>query len=248
MRARATTATALVGVGVLVALVSGYAMPPSNLLERVTIGTAVGSQMLPVAALATLGPPLPRARYWLGVWFLLALLSDFIQLAISSVPGASNLWFMNSAQVFEDVILLWALSFWQVTPIMRLSFRLGIPLFAGVALTVAYVAGETTITQSVTGPFRCLVMMSAFSYTLIANLREESELALSRDWLWGSIGFTLYFGMLLIVPPVSASLYPDNIALARLVYTIKAMINVVAFLLIARGLMCPIPARSSGRI
>ncbi len=238
----------LVGVGVIIAFIDGYLMPPSNLFERATIGAAVGSQILPVAAVATLAPPLPRARYWIGVWFLVAILSDFIQLTLSNVTPSSNLWFINSARVIEDAILLWALSFWQVKPFMRLSFRVGIPLFAGVVLLIAVLAHELTTFQSFTGPFRCLVMIGAFSYTLIANLREEAERALARDWMWVSIGFMLYFGTLLIVPPVTASLIPDNLALARLVYNIKAMINVVAFILVAKGLICPIPARSSGRI
>lgn len=102
-------------------------MPPSNLFERATIGAAVGSQVLPVAAVATLTPPLPRARYWIGIWFLVAILSDFIQQALVNLSPGSNLWFINGARVIEDAILLWALSFWQVKPFMRLSFRAGIP-------------------------------------------------------------------------------------------------------------------------
>lgn len=244
---RRRNATILVAVGVVIACIFGYTMPPSNWFERATIGAAVGSQVFPLAALVTQAPPIPRARYWLGVWFLLALLSDFVQLTLAKLPVTSNLWFINGAQVFEDAILLWALSFWQVTPVMRLSFRMGIPLFAGVALTVALFFGELTTVQSFTGPFRCLVMMIAFLYTLIANLREDSERALSRDWMWVSIGFTLYFGVLLIVPPVAASMLPDNLPLARLVYNIRAILNIFAFLLVAKGLMCPIPARFSGR-
>lgn len=246
MEARRRLAAVLVAAGAAIAILDGYLMPPSSLFERATIGAAVGSQMLPLAALATLAPPMPRARYWLGIWFLLALFSDFVQLTLANLPVTSNLWFINSAQVIEDSILLWALSFWQVTPLMRLSFRMGIPLFSGVVLLVALLAGELTTVQSFTGPFRCLVMMSAFLYTLVANLREDSEMALSRDWMWVSIGFTLYFGALLIVPPVAASMIPDNVPLARLVYNIRAILNIFAFLLVAKGLTCPIPARFSG--
>lgn len=112
---------------------------------------------------------------------------------------------------------------------------------------MAVVARELTTFQSFTGPFRCLVMMSAFTYTFVTNLREDSDTAASRDWLWVSIGFTLYFGTLLIVPPVVASLLPDKLALARLIYNIKAMFDIVAFALVAKGLMCPIPTRFSGR-
>jgi hypothetical protein len=49
-----------------------------------------------------------------------------------------------------------------------------------------------------------------------------------------------------VVDPVSRALLPENLALARLVYVVKAGVDLLAYLMVWKGMRCPVEAPSSG--
>ncbi|MCC6317026.1 MAG: hypothetical protein IT361_04970 [Gemmatimonadaceae bacterium] len=206
------------------------------------IGMAVATQLLPSLAVLALPRPVPRARYWIGWWGLAFFVSDLSQVAISSFARVDNLWFFLIANPIEDATLLMAFSYWQLRPVMRLSFRVAIPLLALVTLAIAIAFGELTTFKTASSPFRLLLITTAVTYTLVVRTSREQQRIWERDWLWTSLGVTLYYAAYVVVDPVSAALLPDQPELARLVYVVKGAVDIVAFVMVWYGMRRPLPA------
>ena len=208
------------------------------------VAATMTAQLLPTLAVLGLARPVPPARFWIGVWSLVFFVSDVLQWTISFATGG-NLWFFSFSHPIEDALLLWAYSHWQTRPEMRLTFRLAIPLLIAVSTFIAFQAGEFNTFKSFSSPFRSLILMSAVVYTLISRWMKENEPVADRDWLWTSVGVMLYFGAYVLVEPVANSLISaDQMAMARLVYVIKACVDLVAYVLIWKGMRCPVPTSS----
>jgi hypothetical protein len=68
----------------------------------------------------------------------------------------------------------------------------------------------------------------------------------SRDWFWITLGTSLFFAFRMAVPPFAALMMTTHEELARLAYVISAWIDILAYVLIARGMLCPLPQARSG--
>lgn len=208
--------------------------------QSAIVAAAVATQLLPVLAVAQLPRPVPPARYWVALWALVFFASDLIQLAITVLGRESNLWFFLIANPIEDAAILMAYSYWQLRPVMRTTFRIAIPLIALATLAIALGFGEVNTFKVASSPFRLLLIASAVSYTLVARTAVENERIWTRDWLWTSLGVILYYAAYVVVDPVSKALYPEHAELARQVYVIKAVVDVFAYLLVWKGMRCPV--------
>lgn len=213
-------------------------------VDLAIIAAAVATQLLPALAVMQLPRPVPPARFWIAIWALVFFASDLIQFAITVLGRDSNLWFFLIANPVEDAALLMAYSYWQVRPVMRTSFRIAIPLLAIVTLAIALSFGEINTFKVASSPFRLLLIASAVSYTLVARTAVENERIWTRDWLWTSLGVILYYAAYVVVDPVSKALYPEHAELARQVYVIKAVVDVFAYLLVWKGMRCPVETSS----
>ena len=207
---------------------------------------ATFAQLLPIAAVAPQWRRTDLARRWIVVWCCAFFLSDVLQLTSSRLQ-VSNLWLFKFINPVEDGIILYVLSFWQVRPYTRLAFRVAIPLFILTYLTIAFSAGEEATFQAIAGPFRALVVLSAALFTLISRVASEPEDVMQRDWLWTSVGVSLYYGAQVSVEPIAAAMGTDRSAMLA-VFTVKSTLDVVAFILIWRGMRCPLRNGSSGSI
>jgi len=207
-----------------------------------------------LAQIAQLLPPLavvPRwsrstaARRWIAVWALLFFLSDGLQLYMSERIGNNRL-LIAALQPLEDAILLWALSFWQTRPLTRMALRIAIPLVIAIYVTVGFATGELTTFQTFSGPFRALLMMICTVYTLISNVAASPERVWQHDWLWTTIGVLLYFGLLVAVEPIAAAMGTDHLDNMMRLYNARSIGDVIAFIIIWRGMRCPLPSSSTG--
>lgn len=209
-------------------------------VELAIVAAAVATQLLPALAVMQLPRQVPPARFWIAIWALVFFASDLIQFAITVLGRQSNLWFFLIANPVEDAALLMAFSYWQVRPVMRTTFRIAIPLLAIVTLAIALSFGEVNTFKAASSPFRLLLIVSAVAYTLVARTSVENERIWTRDWLWTSLGVILYYAAYVMVDPVSMALYPEQADLARRVYVIKAAVDVLAYLLVWKGMRCPV--------
>lgn len=233
----------VVAVWVLMTFISvrtfGRAFSPFQLA---LVAAAVATQLLPALAVAQLPRPLPPARFWVAIWALVFFASDLIQFAITVLGRQENLWFFLVANPIEDAAIIMAYSYWQLRPVMRTTFRIAIPLLAIVTLAIALSFGEVNTFKAASSPFRLLLLVTAVAYTLVVRTSVEDERIWTRDWLWTSLGVILYYAAYVVVDPVSQALLPEHGDLARQVYVVKAGVDVLAYLLVWKGMRCPVEA------
>ena len=210
------------------------------------LSLAFATQLLPLLAVLELPRPVPPARFWIAVWAVTFFVSDVAQFSISQLSGGENLWFFLLANPIEDAALLMALSHWQVKPVLRLTFRTAIPLLAIVTLAIAAANNEFNTFKAASSPFRLLLITTAVAYTLVVRTSQEDDRIWLRDWLWTSLGVILYYAAYVVVDPVSKALLPDQIELLKLVYVVKAVVDVTAYIMVWKGMRCPVEATSSG--
>jgi hypothetical protein len=236
-------AAALV-TAVAVILVVRKALPfglPASFL--VTGAIAMWSQALPFFVVPR--SKLPPARRLILLWCLVFLLADFAQLAMTRLVG-NNLVFLSISVPLEDAILLLALAHWQTRPVLQLAFRLGAPLLFITSITIAILAGEFATYNEFSGPFRALLVLSATAFTVVDRSRVEVRPLAQCDWLWISIGVALYYSAFVAVAPMMKLAVPLGLDAIARVSTFRAVADLIAFILIAWGIRCPIPADSSG--
>lgn len=208
---------------------------------------ATAAQVLPVLAAARYGPRLPPARRWVAVWCLALIASDVAQYQFGvGAAGANNLWLQYIAVPTQNAIMLWVLSLWQPDPVSRLAFRVAIPLDVIALLALIPAAQSASAFNQFTWPFQSLVLLAGSLYTLVRRSIGEPERVTSRDWFWITLGTSLFFAFRMAVPPFAALMMTTHEELARLAYVISAWIDILAYVLIARGMLCPLPQARSG--
>ncbi len=207
------------------------------------LSSAIVLQLPPYLQRRKLGASAPPARVWIGWWALAFFVADLLQALISELFG-NNLGFFLFANPIEDGCILWAYSYWQTRPVMRLSFRVAVPVLAIASTALAIGAGEAGGFLAISGPFRLLVIAAAVAFTLVSRAVQESGAIWRRDWLWISLGALLYYSAFVVVNPVSKMLMTDSPQLAQLVYVVKAVVDSAAFLMVWQGMRCPVETSS----
>ncbi len=200
---------------------------------------AVASQAVPLAAVALTRRPIRGARSWVLGWCLFLLAGDLAG-RLPARHGASNLWLAYIIVPIGGVLALWALSFWQQREVAQLTFRIATVPFVLVWIVLTVGFESTSRFSLAAGPTAKLLSLGAAVYTLLTrSLRGRADL-LRTDWFWVSAGMALYFGAASSLGPLSALLVDSDVPLLVRVYEVKAVIDILAFLLIARGVTCPI--------
>lgn len=179
------------------------------------------------------------------VWCLVSLLSDAIQFFLGRTHRNNLLvWYIGVP--VSHAIMLWTLSLWQRDPIARLTFRFAIPLYLLALLALVPALGGADAFTQFTLPFQGLVLLAASLYTLIRRTTDETAPITSRDWFWITLGVSIYFSIKIALPPFVAMTVRTNPDLTNVAYVVSAWIDILAFVLIARGMVCPLPLMHSG--
>jgi hypothetical protein len=196
------------------------------------------SQLVPLAVAALARRAVRGPRAWVLAWCGILACADGLSLALG-VRHQTNLLVINLVTPVGGAIVLWALSSWQLGGVPRLTLRLAIVPFvlAWLVLTMAFDESETF--SRVADPMASLVGLGAAAFTLLARSRSAVGLLHRRDWFWISAGMALYFGTASALAPLSALLVGDAPALMDRAYQVKSLLDVFAFLAIARGVTCP---------
>lgn len=162
------------------------------------------------------------------------------------MQNRNNHWVNYVATPISGGLALWALSHWQKSSLAALSVRLLVPLL-GITWVGIVVRFENTKTFSLLAePFAGLLILGAAIYTLISRAFAETGNLLKQDWLWVALGMALYSGVAVALPPTSYWLLARHPELVVKAYEVKSGIEILALLLISRGMLCPIPVLPSG--
>ena len=196
------------------------------------------SEAAPLVAAAAVGRPVRGPRTWVLVWSALLLVESGTELWLA-VRGVHNVWLSYVFSPAANATLLWALSCWQGSDLARLTMRLAIvPLLAAWAvLTLAF--EDTSSFSRAADPLAYLVGLFAAAFTLIGRSRASTGDLLRQDWFWVSAGLALYTGTFSMVGPLSSLLVGSDPVLMSRAYQFQAVLSIVAFLAIARGMTCP---------
>lgn len=196
------------------------------------------SQVAPLVAAILARGRLPRARAWTVAWCTVLVVVDAAAFWMGQ-KGQHNLLLANLQTPLSTALVLWALSFWQPAELLRLTLRLAIVPFLIVWGLLTFVLESTSSFSSVANPVASLVGLGAAAFTLVARSHSASGSLLRQDWFWISGGMVLYFGTATMLQPLSALLIGDAPQLVARAYEVKSVLDVFAFLAIARGVTCP---------
>jgi hypothetical protein len=192
----------------------------------------------PLAGVMVVRRPVRGAKTWILVWSTLLLAESAITYALA-MRGIHNLWVAYLFTPLTVATVLWALSWWQSSDVARLTMRLAIVPLLTLWLALALAFESTSSFSRAADPLAYLVELFAAAYTLVARSRASAGELLREDWFWVSAGLVLYFGTFSMIGPLSALLAGTDVALLLRAYQFEAVLQIVAFLAIARGVTCP---------
>jgi hypothetical protein len=188
---------------------------------------------------------LTPGRRWVVVWSGVFVVANLGALLLG-MQSRNNHWITYVVTPITGALALEAFSTWQTSAIARLAMRLAIPLLAITWVSIVLVLENTNTFSLVAEPFAGLLILAAATYTLISRAFAEPGSLFRQDWFWIAVGMALYAGMAVALPPTAHWLLARHPELVAQAYQIKAAAEILALVLIARGVLCPIPAMPSG--
>jgi hypothetical protein len=190
-----------------------------------------------VAQLATRLRP-RGARAWLLVWCGFLFVMDVYGFWMS-LHGERNLWLWYVSSPVSVGLLLWTLSYWMPADVGRLTYRIAIVPFLAVWGTLTLLVDDTSTFSDASFPLTKLIALAAAAIVLVVRTHRSATAVWRQDWFWVTGGMTLYFGTSAALSPLGTVLMPAHAALFESALFFKAFLDVVAFLLITRGVLCP---------
>lgn len=202
-------------------------------------------ELAPVTAAVVVRRRLTRALRLVAVCFVVMFVQDAAGWWMAE-RDLSNLWVSNIGTPVQTLLFLFALGEWQTGETERRAVR-----FAGLGFVLlwgALLAGfEDPRTFSRFGqPLQAILVVSVAAWTMVRRTIRTLEAPLAEPWFWVCAGLLLYFGSGAVLAPVAHVLLRSNPDQVRIAYVGKAVINIVAYLLVARGVLCSLPSGNSG--
>jgi len=184
-------------------------------------------------------------RRLIMAWLLVQLLSDVFQL-ITLSRGVGNLWTGYIVSPTSDVLMLSALSLWQTHPLRRIGIRVAMVILVPVWFGYAISEGVGAFGRY-SDPLRSIVILVATLVTLVGNAASTTSRISRQDWFWIATGVALYFALESALGPFFEFIFPNSRDIALRAFLFKARFDILAYVLIAVGLLCPQEtARRSG--
>lgn len=198
------------------------------------------SPAVPLVAAGVYWRRMRGPRAWVLGWVAVQAAGSALQLWLG-LHGTTNLWVSYVVEPLSGALLLWTLSLWQIEPVARLTMRLAIPavLATFVVLTLAF--DSTSTFSRAAQPMLYLVCLGAGAYTIVLRSRVAAGDLLHKDWLWVCAGMVLYYGTGASLFPLSRLLLGSDLGLFVRAYELANAAGAVAFLAVARGIVCPAP-------
>lgn len=157
-----------------------------------------------------------------------------------------NLWVSHVGTPLQTLLLLFALAEWQTGESERRAVRFAAVGFLLVYLVLVAAVEDPRAFSRFARPLQAILVVSVAAWTMVRRTVTTFESPLAAPWFWVSAGLLLYFGSGAVLGPVSNLLMRTSPDLVRIAYVVKALVNIVAYLLVARGILCSQPSGSSG--
>jgi hypothetical protein len=180
------------------------------------------------------------------LWWSAFLVAANTVTVLLGMRNMNNHWLNYLITPVGAGLALWALSLWQTSPLATLCFRLLIPLLGVTWIAIVLLLENTRTFSLLAEPFAGLLVLGGAIYTLVSRASREPGNMFQQDWLWVGGGLALYSGVAIALPPTAHWLLVSHPELVVKAYEVKSLLEIVAFLLIARGMFCPTPASPFG--
>jgi hypothetical protein len=207
--------------------------------------TATVLELAPIAAALRRRPlgALPPAQRLLALCFALMFLQD-VTMAWLLAQRANNQWVAYLGAPVQTVLLLLALAHWQIGAVARRAVRLAAAGFVAVWALLMLGVEDPRDFSRFASPLRALLVVAVAAWTMVRRSTRTLEVPAGEPWFWVCAGLLLYFGTGVVLGPVSRLLYGGAPHLVLAAHNAKSVINIFAYLLVARGMLCRQPSRS----
>lgn len=206
---------------------------------------AVACQALPALAGLRDGGTLPAARRWIVGGAITGLAFNLIG-AVLAARGRPNLWLGYAYAPVEVGLALMALSCWHPEGRLRRGLRYGIPAFLAVELVLLLTTVENPHDFSLAlTPIKSLLILGASLATLLVLIRREQGGLVQADWFWICVALSVRYGVTAALEPFSRIFLRNDREMVYSAFIAQAWIEILVSLLIARGILCPIPRPAS---
>lgn len=201
-------------------------------------------QLLPVMGGLRYVGSLPPARRWFMLWCLLSFAADGLQLVFSTLAG-QNLWLRLIIAPAQFAVAFWVLSLWQTDSKPRQIMRQAIVILIPATFAIALLWEGTASFGDKSGPILQLALLAACVYTLVSRSVASTDRLAREDWFWITLGLSLYFALGVALGPVAMALLRENTEFLKQVLLFKARADILAFILMTVGMLCPLPRNLS---
>lgn len=179
-------------------------------------------------------------------WSLAGLAFDAVGLYFA-LRRQNNHWLSYISAPTMAVTVLMALSCLQPGLLGRRLLRLIAVSFVGAVIVLVLFVESVSTFSLLRGPIESLLIVAASLGTLLVLIRQEQGSLLQRDWFWICTGLALRYGGAVALDPLARLLIGDSQQVVLSALKVKAVVDMAAYLLIARGVWCPVlPQPSSG--
>lgn len=204
------------------------------------IHAAALAQLLPVLGGLRFGSSLPAVRRWFMLWCALSFGMDALQFVSAQLSG-NNLWQVLLSRHVLAAVMLWVLILMQTEPSPRRVLRWALFFLVPATVVLTLLTEGPSTFGDKSGPILQLTLLAGCVYTLVSRSVSNAERLLSQDWFWITMGASLYFAVGVALGPVATALLPSDQSLLVQVFVFKARADVLAFVLMTVGMLCPLP-------
>lgn len=174
------------------------------------------------------------------LWCALSFAADAVQLMFSQFVG-QNLWLRLIVAPLQFAVAFWVLSLWQTDAKPRAVLRQAIVILIPATLALALLWEGLESFGDKSGPVLQLALLAACVYTLVSRSVASSGRLAREDWFWITLGLSLYFALGVALGPVAMALLQGNTDFLKQVLLFKARADILAFVLMTVGMLCPLP-------
>jgi hypothetical protein len=201
------------------------------------ITVSVVTESFPVIA-AVLRRTRDTARRWIavafGVWFVQDCALRWI-----AENGRNNHWLIHLGNPVSTVLFLLAYAAWMGEPVRRRALHLAAGAYCIVWAALFLTIEDSHTFSQFTGPLQALVLILVCAYALMRAVANDPPPLWRAGVFWISVGLLLYFGTGLLLAPVSGLLMATQPSLVMSAYIAKGGVNIVSYLLVTTGMLCP---------
>lgn len=217
---------------------------------RVTLSAAVGNFSIVIEAI----PAVLAAARWrrtsdgfrmVGLLFSVMVLQDLLMWLIAQM-GHHNLVVAQLGNPVQTVLWLLAFSYFADSAVAARALRFAAVFYVVIWAIVSFTREDWSTFGHFTLPLQAIVIMAVAAWFIVRCAASSTTPLWRSGVFWFSIGTLLYFGPVILLGPVARLVMPARPELIRKAFMFKNIIAMIAYLVVAYGVVCQQKRSTSG--